>query len=180
MVYSKEREGQGPSSLEQPKNHSFMYINKVTLYGNLTRDPEMKALPGGQNVANFSIATNRVYKDKEGQKKEQTEFHNVVAFGRTADVIGQYMKKGRPIFVEGRLQTRSWDKDGQKQYRTEIVVDTFQFGPSGGPGRDGGGGYEGGSRSSGRDEEQSSRGGGDSSDSIQYPDEEINPEDIPF
>lgn len=155
-----------------------MYINKVTLYGNLTRDPELKALPGGQNVANFSIATNRVYKDKEGQKKEQTEFHNVVAFGRTADVIGQYMKKGRPIYVEGRLQTRSWEKDGAKQYRTEIVVDTFQFGASGGE-RTGGGSYDGGSRTASRDdgESQAPR---DSGDAIQYPDEEINPEDIPF
>lgn len=158
-----------------------MYINKVTLYGNLTRDPEMKALPGGQNVANFSIATNRVYKDKEGQKKEQVEYHNVVAFGRTADVIGQYMKKGRPIFVEGRLQTRSWEKDGQKQYRTEIVVDTFQFGPSGGAPGQGGSGYDGGGRSSARDESgQASRGGADSGDAIQYPEEDINPEDIPF
>ncbi len=156
-----------------------MYLNKVTLYGNLTRDPEMKALPGGQNVANFSIATNRVYKDKEGQKKEQTEYHNVVAFGRTADVIGQYMKKGRPIFVEGRLQTRSWEKDGAKQYRTEIVVDTFQFGPSGAPGQ-GGGTYDGGSRSGGQDDGMNQAPARDSGDSIQYPDEEINPEDIPF
>lgn len=155
-----------------------MYLNKVQLYGNLTRDPEMKALPGGQNVANFSIATNRVYKDKEGQKKEQTEFHNVVAFGRTADLIGQYMKKGRPIYVDGRIQTRSWEKDGVKQYRTEIVVENFQFGASAGGGQ-GGGGYDGGSRSSGASEgAQSSP--ADSGDAIQYPDEEINPEDIPF
>ncbi len=104
-----------------------MYLNKAFLYGNLTRDPEMRALPSGQNVANFSIATNRVYKDREGQKQEATEFHNVVAFGRQADLIGQYMKKGRPIFVEGRIQTRSWDKDGQKQYRTEIIVENFQL-----------------------------------------------------
>lgn len=155
-----------------------MYINKVTLYGNLTRDPEMKALPSGQQVANFSIATNRVYKDKDGQKKEQTEFHNVVAFGRTAEVIGQYMKKGRPLYVEGRIQTRSWDKDGQKQYRTEIVVDTFQFGAGGGAAAGAGGGsYE-------RDESAPSRPAvsqsRDDGDSIQYPDEEINPEDIPF
>lgn len=153
-----------------------MYLNKVQLYGNLTRDPEMRALPSGQQVANFSVATNRTYKDKEGQKKEQVEYHNVVAFGRTAEVIGQYLKKGRPIFVEGRLQTRSWEKDGAKQYRTEIVLENFQFGP--GPGRDGA--YAG-----GEDAPRSARAGSkgpaeDSGDQIQYPDEEINPEDIPF
>src|SRR3989344_3892466 len=108
-----------------------MYINKVTLYGNLTRDPESRALPSGQQVVSFGMATNRTYKDKDGQKQEQTEFHNVVAFGRLADVMGQYLKKGRPVYVEGRLQTRSWEADGQKKYRTEIVVDNFQFGSSG-------------------------------------------------
>jgi single-strand DNA-binding protein len=107
-----------------------MYLNKIILYGNLTRDPELKALPSGQNVVSFSVATNRDWKDKDGQKKEATEFHNVVAFGRTADVIGQYFKKGRPIYVEGRIQTRSWEKDGAKQYRTEVIVENFQFGPS--------------------------------------------------
>ncbi len=148
-----------------------MYINKVQLYGNLTRDPEVKALPSGQQVANFSVATNRTFKDKNGARQEQTEFHNVVAFGRTAEVIGQYMKKGRPIFVEGRMQTRSWDKDGQKQYRTEVIVESFQFGPGGGMG-------EGGPRSSESVAANDSVDMG--SDSIQYPDEEINPEDIPF
>ncbi len=147
-----------------------MYLNKVQLYGNLTRDPEIKALPSGQNVANFGVATNRIYKDKEGQKKEQTEFHNVVAFGRTADIIGQYMKKGKAIYVEGRIQTRSWETDGKKNYRTEIVVENFQFGagPSSG----------GGQAARGDDTEQKAQ--KDEGDSIQYPDEEINPEDIPF
>lgn len=148
-----------------------MYLNKVLLYGNLTRDPELKALPSGGSVANFGVATNRVYKDKSGAKQEATEFHNVVAFGRTAEVIAQYMKKGRPIYVEGRIQTRSWEgkEDGKKQYRTEIVVDTFQFGADakgvGAP-----------SASRGADERPSQK----SADEIQYPDEEINPEDIPF
>ncbi|HYD92957.1 MAG TPA: single-stranded DNA-binding protein [Candidatus Paceibacterota bacterium] len=145
-----------------------MYLNKAFIYGNLTRDPEMRALPSGQQVANFSIATNRVYKDRDGAKKEQVEYHNVVAFGRQAELIGQYMKKGRPIFVEGRIQTRSWEKDGSKQYRTEIVVENFQFGP--------GGGAAGGGRGDDRDEAPQQ----DSGDQIQYPDEEINPEDIPF
>lgn len=148
-----------------------MYLNKVLLYGNLTRDPEMRALPSGQNVASFSIATNRVYKDKDGQKKEQTEFHNVVAFGRTADIIGQYMKKGRPLYVEGRIQTRSWESEGKKNYRTEIVVETFQFGAGGG-----GGGASGASRG----DEFEQKAPKEDSDTIQYPDEEINPEDIPF
>ncbi len=107
-----------------------MYLNKVQLYGNLTRDPELKALPSGQSVASFSVATNRTFKDKAGAKQEQVEFHNVVAFGKTADVIGQYFKKGKPIYVEGRIQTRTWEKDGKKNYRTEIVLETFQFGPS--------------------------------------------------
>ncbi len=146
-----------------------MYLNKVFLYGNLTRDPEIKALPSGQNVANFSIATNRVYKDKDGQKKEQTEFHNVVAFGRTADVIGQYMKKGRPLYIEGRIQTRSWEAEGKKNYRTEIVVETFQFGAAGGA-----------AGGSAREEAPDQRAPQDDGGQIQYPDEDINPEDIPF
>jgi single-strand DNA-binding protein len=148
-----------------------MYLNKAFLYGNLTRDPELKALPSGQQLASFGLATNRTYKDKEGQKQEATEFHNCVAFGRTAEVIAQYMKKGRPIFVEGRIQTRSWEgkEDGKKQYRTEIVVDTFQFGADA---------KGAGAPSANREnEEQSAPSEGDA---IKYPDEEINPEDIPF
>ena len=90
-----------------------MNINKVFLYGNLTRDPELKALPSGSQVAEFAVATNRVYKDKNGAKQEEVDFHNIVAFGRQAEVIGQYLKKGRPIFIEGRIRTRRWDaKDG--------------------------------------------------------------------
>ncbi len=149
-----------------------MYLNKVFLYGNLTRDPELKALPSGGQVANFGLATNRTYKDKSGQKQEATEFHNIVAFGRTAEVITQYMKKGRPIFVEGRIQTRSWEgkEDGKKQYRTEIVVDNFQFGAD----SKGGGGTN---ASSAAHEEQSAP---KDDEAIKYPDEEINPEDIPF
>ncbi len=153
-----------------------MYINKVELYGNLTRDPELKALPSGQQVANFAIATNRTFKNKEGQKQESTEFHNVVAFGRTAEVIGQYLKKGRPIFIEGRLQTRSWEKDGAKQYRTEVIIENFQFGPDGGRGE--GGTPRSSSAPASDDMSESMPSGG--GDSIQYPDEEINPEDIPF
>ncbi|MCR4333777.1 MAG: single-stranded DNA-binding protein [Patescibacteria group bacterium] len=152
-----------------------MYLNKVFLYGNLTRDPELKALPGGSNVVNAGLATNRTYKDKSGAKQEATEFHNIVAFGRTAEVIAQYCKKGRPIFVEGRIQTRSWEgkEDGKKQYRTEIIVENFQFGADGGARGDA-------SPSASRGpatEEQSAQNDGEA---IKYPDEEINPEDIPF
>jgi len=145
-----------------------MYLNKVLLYGNLTRDPELKALPSGQQVVSFALATNRSFKAKDGQQQEQVEFHNIVAFGRTAEVMGQYLKKGRPVYIEGRIQTRSWEAEGVKKYRTEIVVDSFQFGPSA-PGN---------SRSEREDrgEDTDERGGSD----IQFPDEEINPEDIPF
>jgi len=148
-----------------------MYLNKVFLYGNLTRDPELKALPSGSNVANFGLATNRTYKDKSGAKQEATEFHNIVAFGRTAEVIAQYMKKGRPMFVEGRIQTRSWEgkEDGKKQYRTEIVVDNFQFGAD----------AKGGGTSAPRTRQEEQPAPKDSEE-IKYPDEEINPEDIPF
>ena len=113
-----------------------MYLNKVQLLGNLTRDPELKALPNGTKVASFSLATNRTWKDANGAKQEAVEYHNCVVFGRTAETIAQYMKKGSQLYVEGRLQTRSWDDktSGEKKYRTEIVVETSQFGnkPQGG------------------------------------------------
>jgi single-strand DNA-binding protein len=155
-----------------------MYLNKVLLYGNLTRDPEVRALPSGQQVVTFGLATNRTYKDKTGAQKDMTEFHNIVAFGRVAEVMGQYLKKGRPVYVEGRLQTRSWESEGQKKYRTEIVVDNFQFGADGGRGA---GASEGGAAKatkSGDDFEapKGSAGG----EEIAYPEEDINPEDIPF
>lgn len=152
-----------------------MYLNKVLLYGNLTRDPELKALPSGQQVASFGLATNRSFKNRDGQQQEQTEFHNIVAFGRTAEVMGQYLKKGRPIYVEGRLQTRTWDKDGAKQYRTEIIVDSFQFGAQGGGDGARAGGFAAPAAASAAPALAADMGA-----DIQYPDEEINPEDIPF
>lgn len=152
-----------------------MYLNKALLYGNLTRDPEVRALPSGQQVATFAIATNRSFRNKEGQQQDQTEYHNIVAFGRTAEVMGQYLKKGRPVFIEGRIQTRSWDSEGQKKYRTEIVVDSFQFGPQAGGARDGAAAGAGAAAPAAVD-----AGMPDMGESIQYPDEEINPEDIPF
>jgi len=147
-----------------------MYLNKALLYGNLTRDPELRSLPSGMNVVNFSIATNRTFKDRDGKKQEQTDFHNVVVFGRQADTVSQYLKKGSSVFVEGRMQTRSWEKEGQKMYRTEVVADRVQFGPRGA----GGGG--GGNRS--HDSQPDDDGG--SSAGIDYPKDDINPDDIPF
>lgn len=146
-----------------------MYLNKALLYGNLTRDPELRSLPSGMNVVNFSIATNRTFKDRDGKKQEQTDFHNVVVFGRQADTVNQYLKKGSSVFVEGRMQTRSWEKEGQKMYRTEVVADRVQFGP-----RAGGGG---GSRSQDAQPEDD---GGSSGAGIDYPKDDINPDDIPF
>ena len=103
-----------------------MYLNKALIIGNLTRDPELKSLPSGIHVASFGVATNRVWKDKNGAKQESTDFHNVVVFGRQAETTAQYLKKGSSVLVEGRMQTRSWDgQDGQKKYRTEIVADNM-------------------------------------------------------
>lgn len=150
-----------------------MYLNKVFVAGNLTRDPELRALPSGAQVATFGVATNRVWYNQEKQKQEATEFHNIVVFGRQAETSAQYLKKGSGVLVEGRLQTRSWDKDGQKQYRTEIVADRVQFGA-----RTGGGStdsIEGGDQP-GQEGSKASQGG----EGIDYPTEEINPDDIPF
>ena len=107
-----------------------MYINKAQIYGNLTRDPELKALPSGSQVCSFSIATNRTWKNKDGEKQEEVQYHNIVAFGKTAELVAQYMRKGSALLVEGRIQTRSWEaKDGGKRYSTEIVAENIQFGP---------------------------------------------------
>lgn len=158
-----------------------MYLNKAIIIGNLTRDPEMKALPSGIKVTNFAVATNRTWKDKNGAKQESTDFHNVVVFGRQAEIIAQYMKKGSNIMVEGRMQTRSWDADGGKKYRTEIIADTFQFGPKsagGGGGLSGQGNYGGGAAGSANEPEAPMR--APELETIEYPDDDINPEDIPF
>ncbi|MDO8483000.1 MAG: single-stranded DNA-binding protein [bacterium] len=151
-----------------------MYLNKAIIIGNLTRDPEVRAIPSGMQVCSFSVATNRVWKDKDGNKKEQADFHNIVVFGRQAETAGQYLKKGQSVLVEGRIQTRSWDdKDGTKKYRTEIVADRVQFGPKAGAG--GGGGNYQKSESS-----ETPAAGKQDSGGIEYPTDEINPEDIPF
>ena len=149
-----------------------MYLNKAIIIGNLTRDPELRSLPSGVKVCSFSIATNRVWKDKNGARQESTDYHNVVVFGRQAETVAQYMKKGSSILVEGRIQTRSWDdkNSGEKKYRTEIVADRTQFGPK--SSGNAGGGMP--------NAPKSPAAGTDEVDTIEYPEEDINPEDIPF
>ena len=100
-----------------------MNLNKVMLIGNLTRDPETRPTPTGQTVTSFGLATNLVWNDPQGQKKEKVEFHNIVAWRRLAEICGQYLKKGSKVYIEGRLQTRGWaDQNGKKHYRTELVA----------------------------------------------------------
>lgn len=107
-----------------------MNLNKAFVLGNVTRDPEVRAMPSGQQVVNFGIATNRFYTDQSGQKKQDTEFHNIVAFGKLADIASKYLTKGSLIFIEGRIKTRNWDNAaGVKQYKTEIIADSLQLGP---------------------------------------------------
>lgn len=159
-----------------------MYLNKAFVLGNLTRDPELRSLPSGVQVASFSVATNRVYKDQNGAKQESTEFHNIVVFGRQAETTSQYLGKGSTVLVEGRLQTRSWESEGVRKYRTEIVADRVQFGPRGGAG--GSGGQQQGQgqqpQQSQQPQQQQEEAPQQQDDSIAYPQEDINPEDIPF
>ena len=107
-----------------------MNVNKVFLIGRLTRDPEMRTLPSGGAVASFGLATDRFFTDQSGQKQQQVEFHNIVLFGRLAEIASQYSSKGSLIFIEGRIKTRSWqDSAGNKRYRTEIIAERLQLGP---------------------------------------------------
>lgn len=109
-----------------------MNLNKVFVLGNVTKDPEVRALPSGQQVTNFSIATNRYYTAQSGEKKEEAEFHNIVCFGKLADISSRYLRKGSLVLIEGRIKTRSWtNQQGSKQYRTEIIAETMQLGPRG-------------------------------------------------
>lgn len=145
-----------------------MYYNRAIIVGNLTRDPELRSLPSGVQVATIGVATNRVWKDKNGAKQESTDYHNVVVFGRQAQTSAQYLRKGASVLVEGRMQTRSWDApDGTKKYRTEIVADRIQFGPrrEGAPTGD----------TKGGDNQEAPPEG-----AIEYPEENINVDDIPF
>ncbi len=158
-----------------------MYLNKTFLFGNLTRDPEQKALPNGTAVTSFSIATNRVYKDANGAKQEQVEYHNVVVFGRQAETSAQYLKKGQGVLIEGRIQTRSWDDKttGEKKYRTEIVADAVQFGPKGGSSGGDAGGYAPAPQGANPTVAPKASNAPDL-DTIDYGDSSINVDDIPF
>lgn len=158
-----------------------MYLNKAFVIGNLTKDPEMKSLPSGIKVTTFGLATNRVWKNKEGVKQENTDFHNIVVFGRQAETSAQYLKKGASVLVEGRMQTRSWDAaDGVKKYRTEIIADNVQFGPRVG----GMGGVNFSAQVSTSADTGSAKAESlnktENIDTIEYPEGDINPEDIPF
>jgi len=147
-----------------------MYINKAMVFGNLTRDPELRALPSGGQVCSFGLATNRVYKKADGTKQEEVEFHNIVMFGKLAELCGQYLKKGSSAYIEGRIKTRSWEGDKGKQYKTEIIADTVQFGPRpAGQGAAPRGAAEAPAAVSAVKDE-----------AIDYPAEDINPDDIPF
>lgn len=110
--------------------YEYMNLNKIFLIGRLTRDPESRTLPSGQNVSNFGLATNRVWMNENREKQEQTEFHNIAAFGKLADICSQYLTKGSLVLIEGRIQTRNWqDQNGGTKYRTEIIAERLQMGP---------------------------------------------------
>jgi len=116
-----------------------MNLNKAFILGNVTKDPEVRSLPSGQQVTNFSIATNRFYTSAAGEKKQEVEFHNIVCFGKLADISSRFLTKGSLILIEGRIQTRNWtNQAGAKQYRTEIIAETLQLGPRGGSPAEGG------------------------------------------
>ena len=165
-----------------------MNLNKAFIIGNLTRDPEGKALPSGNAVSNFSIATNRMWTDAQTkEKKKQTEFHNIVAFSKLAEICNQYLTKGKLVLIEGRLQTRSWeDADGNKKYKTEIVADNLQMGPK----TAASGGGEPRPEESGRDKVEEIQVDGDTKDKKEKKEpssakatdgeEEIDVKDIPF
>jgi single-strand DNA-binding protein len=119
-------------------------VNKVILVGRLGKDPEIRSIPSGTSVAKFSLATDERFTDKAGEKQERTEWHNIVAWGKLAEICGQYLRKGKLVYIEGSIRTDSWDdkESGQKKYRTEIIANTMQMLDK--KGDDDGGGYSGG------------------------------------
>lgn len=149
-----------------------MNLNKAFLIGNLTRDPEMRTLPSGTPVVSFGVATNRVWINKTGEKQQEAQFHNIVTFGKQAELVKQYLTKGSLVFIEGRIQTRTWDaQDGSKRSRTEVVAERIQFGPrqnSGGPRQQ--------SKNNKPQEQQQP----ETLDTIEYPEENNDPDAIPF
>lgn len=123
-------------------------VNKVILIGNLGKDPEVRYMPSGEAITNITVATTDTWKDKSGEKQERTEWHRIAFFGRLAEIAGEYLKKGNPVYVEGRLQTRKWqDKEGKDRYTTEIVAERMQMLGSRGGGSDAPYGGESASRS---------------------------------
>jgi single-strand DNA-binding protein len=144
-----------------------MDLNRATIIGRLTRDIELRNLPSGNSVASFSLATNRRWTSKEGQAQEQTEFHNIVLWGKIAEIANQYLKKGARVYIEGRLQTRDWTgQDGVKRYRTEIIGENMIM-------LDG-------RNSGGSNNPQYIEDNGGAQGSSEHTEEEIKVEDIPF
>lgn len=154
-------------------------FNQVVLMGNLTRDPELRQTPNGQNVCSFSLALNRSYKGADGQWQEATDYIDIVAWGPLGERVAQYLSKGRPCLVNGRIQSRSWEQDGQKRSKVEVVAQDVTF--LGGAGAGDGGSYSGGASSAGGD--GSSRPSSKKKDDVvieDVGDEPINLDDIPF
>lgn len=144
-------------------------VNKVIIVGRLGADPEVKTVSGGNTVARLSVATSENWTDREGQKQERTEWHRVVVWGKLADLCGKYLTKGRQVYLEGRLQTRSWeDQQGQKKYTTEVVASTVQFLGGGGPNANASGGGQGASSDSGYSQDFGSEPAFDASDDIPF------------
>jgi len=153
-----------------------MNLNKAIIVGRLTADPEMRTTPSGAHVVSFSIATNRNWTDKEGQKKEETEFHNIVAWGRQADIVSQFLTKGSIILIEGRLQTRSWEgKDGGQRRTTEIIAERVQLGP-----RQSGSTAEKRNTAPQAESKDNPPAGGEDMPVIDIDSDDIKPEDLPF
>lgn len=162
-----------------------MNYNKAIILGRVTADPDVKQLPSGVVVAKFSLATNHVYKDKDGEKVEDVTFHNLVAFSRLAEIVGDYVTKGSLLLAEGRLQTSSWDdkKTGEKKYRTEIIVENVQLAPKSTNAPSSNGSYdrkERAKKTSSADEEYDNFDKPTRSKKPKVDEGEVNPEDIPF
>ena len=145
-----------------------MNINKTIIIGRITQNLELKAMPNGNNVLSFSVATNYVYKNKDDNKIEETEFHNIVSFGKQAEIISKYFVKGQEIYLEGRLKTQSWEdkESGKKMYRTEIILEKFDFG----------------AKPLNQNQQNIKENNDEKIEKteIEYPEDDINPEDIPF
>ncbi|MBI2033913.1 MAG: single-stranded DNA-binding protein [Candidatus Liptonbacteria bacterium] len=153
-----------------------MNLNKIFILGRLTADPQLRTTPSGQSVASFAVATNRVWTDKSGSRKESAEYHNVVAWGKQAEIASQFLTKGSMVLVEGRLQTRSWaDRQGQQRKTTEVICERLQLGP-----RPGGGGTPRQSSSSSAPDSQPLPTEEVPVINIEEGKEEIQPEDLPF